>query len=264
MNTDTDIAQQLYDNGYEPTETSSTRQSDGSTSSTWVCVGFHVLCNADGNRRDYVEPRNLPTLELRAAGRRDAFSPVAARFAGALVALLAPTMEPKRGFLRKREEPKPRPFIRRTPRSVQLVYRTEGVSARLNDLSLHWHPALYPHGMTTSDERSVLSLAVSLPNVPIDDGATWADDRSPLTVHRDALPEWNDDSTSAAVAGLVQEWAAAGELNVCGRYVEPAKPADYYTPEAALARDGVRVVVPVDEHTGRSPGDLGRERGRWG
>lgn len=262
------IAEQIANMGYEPVQTSTEQGSDGNTGNTWSVLGFHPLLNKDGTRRDYAPALNVASITLEYASWRgwpETFSPVAARFADALVALLAPVADPKpRGILRRREEPKARPLVRRTATSLQLVYRIDGVAAELRDPTLHWRPVLYPHGLAASDQSATLTLTAGLPNIPVGDDATWVDLRSPLTVHRDALPPWDGESASAAVAGLVEQWVAAGELSVCGRYQEPAKPEGYYSPEAALARDGVKIGLAVDEWTGRSPGDLGRERGRWG
>jgi hypothetical protein len=269
--TNIDIAATLAANGYEAAESSSTRQSDGTTARTFEARGFHVLCNADGSRRDYAPQLNLASITLEYAGWRgwpEAFSPVAARFADALTGLLAPTVlpPPPPKLFRKQSAPKPalHPLIRRTPTSLQLVYRTEGVAAELRDLTLHHRPVLFPNGLATSDQGAVLTLSAGLPSIPVGDDATWAEGRSPLSVTRMSLPLWDGEQISAAVHELVQRHVDAGDLRICGRFAEPPKPEGYYTPEAALARDGVRIVRAVDEHTGRSPGDLGRERGRWG
>ena len=267
--TDTNTASKLAANGYEPVP-STVHHGHGSTGHTWAVLGFHPLLKLKDGKRvriDYAPELNVASITLEYASWRgwpESFSPVAARLADALADALTPTVEPKRGLLRRREEPKPRPLIRRTPTSLQLVYRIDGVAAELRDLTLHHRPLLYPHGLAASDASAVLTLSAGLPSVPVDDGAAWADARSPLTVARNTLPTWNGEAASAAVAGLVDQWVAAGDLRICDRYAEPPKPEGYYGHEATLARQGVTLGRAVDSWTGKSPGDLGRERGRFG
>jgi hypothetical protein len=261
-----DIAQRLHELGYEPIQASIAHDSNGSSDHTYAVRGFHILCNPDGSRRDYAPSLDLATLTFEYASARhlDTFSPLAQKFADELVSLLASAPELKRGLLRKREKPKPLPLVRRTGTSVQLIYQTHDVDAALRDPSLHWKPRLYAHGLQTSDERSVLALHAGMPSIPVGDSATWTDNRSPMTVARDALPLWDGEAASAAVAGLVDQFVTAGELSICGRYVEPPKPEGFFSPEQQLAREGVTLVRPVDAWTGESPGDLGQCRGRWG
>lgn len=257
------VAAKLDELGYEATQTSSTHSSDGARANTWAVRGWHVLCNADGSRRDFVPHRNLAVLSLRYMSERafDAFSPVAQRFADGLLEVFAPTREPKRLF--RKHEAAPRPLIRRTPKSLQLVFRGE-YSAHLRDLTRHYRPELYPHGLCTSDQPSPLILVVGFHNIPIGDDATWPGERSPLTVHRDTLPLWDSERASILVAEHVERWVAAGEIEVSGAYREPPKPAGYWSNEAQLARQGVGIAPAVDEHTGRVAGPLYGERGRFG
>jgi hypothetical protein len=250
MTTTDPIAEQLHDNGYEPVQTSSTHNSDGVRTRTWAAVGFHPLLNPDGSRRDYARALNLVGVVLEPMCTRggDPFSRHARKFADALVEALASS-----GAL-----------VRRTAASLLVIYRTDGVEAALVDPTVQRRPLLYPHGVAAKDSSAPLRLAASFRDVPVADGADWVGGRSPLTVARDALPTWSRDVVSRAVAELADAWVAQGRLRVCGGYQEPARPEGYWSNEAALARDGVTIGGAVDEWTGKSPGDLGRERGRWG
>ncbi len=187
----------LYDLGYEPLQTGATH-SAGVSTRAWAAAGWTPTVNPDGTPRP-MKFRNLLTVELRYQSARhlDRFSKQARRLSAALVELLASN--------------EPRPLVRLMPTCTQVVYRVE---------TLNFVPLLpaFPHGIQTRDERAVLALQLTSGAVPVDDSATWLEDRSPLSVARLDLPEWSAEQTSRAVHGLIEAWVAKGDLRVCGPY----------------------------------------------
>jgi hypothetical protein len=216
------IATQLHANGFEGARTSHGHSSDGTSSSTWAVRGWHVLVAPDGTRADFAPARNIATLTLQYLSDRsfDAFSPVAQRFADALVEAFIPTRTPAKRPFQKRVEPAAPPLIRRTAKSLEIVWRASVVSAHLRDLSRHHRPELYSHGIATTDQRSPLSLVAGFPDIPVGDGATWLNGRDLLSVHRDSLPQWDNDAASNAVAELVNRWVTAGDIEISSGYQE--------------------------------------------
>lgn len=197
----TTIPEQLIANGYEPLQLSATHQ-PGRSDRTWACCAWRPLLNADGSLR-YGERRSLVSLEFRYASARgmDSFSRVARRLSNALVELLAGS--------------EAHPLVRRLPTSLQVIYRLDSV-----DIA-GLQPG-FKHGLATRDERSVLSLQAVTDIVPVGDDAEWRDGRSPLNTPRAALPLWDAPAVSAAVHGLVDRWAAQGDLRVCQPYLATA------------------------------------------
>jgi hypothetical protein len=114
------------------------------------------------------------------------------------------------------------PLVRRTARSVEIIYRLEAtIAPRLDDLSISYSSELYAHGLIASDCNSTLVLRAGTPDIPVSIDSEWLGARSPLTVARATLPEFDADAASIALADLVERFAAAGDLKVCGRYLDP-------------------------------------------
>jgi hypothetical protein len=257
------IDQQLVDNGYAILRTSHAVNSDGSSYDTFSVAGYQQQRARPGF---YYEPPDLATVLFEYMDHRggDKLTPVAKKFADALVATLA-RIEPKRLFRKQRpvDESTPRPLIRVTDSAVWVIYRKE--EGWFDTLRLGGRD-LFAHGVRARDQGRydpTLALQADTRDVPIDDGAEWLDGRSPLTVPRSALPVWQGEQTSLALFNVVEQWIAAGDLRECEGYKEPPLKGGY-SPEAMLARQGVTIGIPTDEWTGDAPRELWRERGRWG
>jgi hypothetical protein len=168
-------------------------------------------------------------------------TPLFAKFAAELVALLAP---PDR--LLKRVQ---RPLIRQTAAGLQALYRADGRRVALIDPALrHLNRVLFEHGVAflaaTGFARATLA-ASGFPAVPLD-GGEWFGQRSPLNTPRADLPFWNGNETAQRLRQFVDRWVTAGELQVLDRYLEPSPHKDM-SPEAELARQGVGVAYSNDD-----------------
>jgi hypothetical protein len=162
-----------------------------------------------GMADEFTPPQNclVLTFEYTSEHWPERFSKAAARFADALVKLLTMSAGP---------------LVRRTQRSLQFVYRLEDVVVpRLENPSVSYASELYPRGLMARDANAVLVLCVGCPRIPVDNEGEWLNGRSPLTTPRSALPEFDADSMSIAVVGLVERFAA--DLEPCDRYKEPAR-----------------------------------------
>jgi hypothetical protein len=187
------VATTLNANGFEPLQIGAVHSTGGSTR-TWAAAAWTPTLNHDATPR-CVTRRNLLSLEFRYMSARhlDRFSKVARRLSDTLVKLLA-TGET-------------RPLVRLTPTSTQIVYRVETLNF------LGFQPP-FKNGLQTRDELAVLSLQLTSSDLPVD-GAAWWEGRSPLTVQRDALPEWNSEETSRSIHELVNRLVASGDLRIC-------------------------------------------------
>jgi hypothetical protein len=261
---------QLVNNGYAILRTSHAVYSDGTSSDTFSVRGYQHRVRPDGSFN--YDPPDVVTVAFEYMDPRgdDRLTPVAKKFADALVATLA-GIEPKRMFRKQRpvDESTPRPLVRVTDTSVWIVYRKDKGffdTLRLGPPTFAHARDLFAHGLRARDQGrydSALALQADTRDIPIDDGAEWIDGRSPLTVPHSALPEWQGEQTSLALHNVVEQWVAAGDVRECDAYKEPPLEGGY-SPEAMLARQGVTIGHPTDEWTGEGPRELWRERGRWG
>jgi hypothetical protein len=210
------IATRLEANGYQPFLISSEVSSDsGSIRREFAVQGFRPILDTDGAMRDWVQAANLSTVTLTYSdATMDKFSKIAGRFADAIIEILAPT-----GAL-----------VRRTPTELQITFRDDSrLWARL-DATEHPYGQLFEHGLRARDAKSryepSLQLVASNPDLPISaDDPSWGN-RSPLNTPRAELPEWDGPAVSAALERLVDDWARRGDLKVCERYLEPARPSN--------------------------------------
>jgi len=204
------IATRLIEHGYDPVATSSEFSSDGSIRREWAAQAFGPIRIPNGSD-DYTPPQFLAVVSLQPESpHEEKFSKVAGKLADALVKLLATPGGP---------------LVRRTPKSLQFVYRLEGiVPPRLDDASTLYVQQLFQYGLAARDSRETLVLIAGTPEIPVGDDATWLGDRSPLTVARTALAELDEIAASIAIAELVDRFVAAGDIRICGRYLEPARP----------------------------------------
>lgn len=176
----------------------------------------------NGSAPDFTAAANLAVVTFTYASENwpDKFSKVAGRFTEALVKLLATANGP---------------LVRRTVRSVEFIYRLENVtSPRLDDVSVSYSSELYSHGLMARDARATLVLCAGSPDIHVGDNAEWLAGRSPLTVARTVLPEFDASAVSIDVAALVDRFAAAGDLRICTPYLEPARPAGTPAPSDYL------------------------------
>jgi hypothetical protein len=220
-------ADRLVSLGYQPTETYREFSGDGSTRRDWAVQTMRPMRLPNGEAPDFTPPQNCAVLTFGYTSELwpERFSKVASKFADALVSLLATPDGP---------------LVRRTARNVGILYRLEGVVApRLDDLSVNHSSELYPHGLMARDLNAVLVLCAGSPEVPVADTSEWLGGRSPLTVARTSLPEIDPHAASVALAALVDKFVAAGDMEVNGRYVEPARTT---TQHSELSID----VDPVD------------------
>jgi hypothetical protein len=260
------IDQQLLTHGYATVRTCIDIHSDGTRTETFAVAGYQPRTRPDAKGQPIYNytPPNIATFSFAYLDQRgaDPLSPIARRFADALISTLVPGHEPKRFFRKARpvDESVSMPLVRITDNSLEFLFRLD--EAWFENLRLDGRD-LFAHGVATRDERAPLALQADTRDIPVGDSATWLFDRSPLTVPRSALPEWRAEQTSLALYNLVEQWAANGDVSVCDAYKEPPLPGGY-SPEAMLAREGITIAVPTDEWTGEAPGQLFRERGRWG
>jgi hypothetical protein len=203
-------AEQLNAMGYQTTCVAESFSSGGRITRDYDVQSTRPMRMPNGGE-DFTPPANLAVISYRYTSDHwpEKFSKAATRFADALVRLLA----------------KPDgPLVRRTARSVEFLYRLEGVVCpRLDDVTLSYSSELYAHGLTARDCNATLVLCVGCPDIPVSDESEWLAGRSPLTVARTSLPELDANAASIAVAGLVDRFAAAGDMEVNGRYLEPAR-----------------------------------------
>ena len=210
------IDQQLVGNGYAIMRTSHDINSDGTSSDTWSVRGYQPVVRPD-NPLNLHSP-DLATVAFEYTDQRggDKLTPVAKKFADALVLTLA-GIEPKRMFRKQRpvDESTPRPLVRVTDSEVWVIYRKE--QGWFDTLRLDGRD-LFAHGLRARDQGRydpLLGLQADRRNIPIDDGAEWIDGRSPLNVPRSALPTWQGEQTSLALYKLVEQWVAASDLREC-------------------------------------------------
>ena len=230
------LATQLADNGYHPVQVASEFDSGGQVRRTFEVQGFRPILDSAGNMRDWVQARNLSTVTLTyRCGYFEEFTKIARKFADAITKRLVPTGGAA-------------PLVKRTPGSLQIVFRDE--SRRWASLATAdtLTPRLWPDGLAARDERSRCSPSLDLwagnPDIDLAGGPdVWIGDRSPFTVPRSELSEWDGETTSIALAELVNEWAERGDLRICGRYVEPA-PTSNVTYRERL--DNPRNLDPMD------------------
>jgi hypothetical protein len=212
INFDSDpTADRLVSLGYQPTETYREFASDGSTRRAWAVETMRPMRLPNGDAPDFTPPQNCAVLTYTYTSDHwpERFSKVASKFADALIKLMASSNGP---------------LVRRTQRSLQLVYRLEEiVCPRLDDVTLSYSSELYPHGLMARDQNAVLVLCAGCPEVPVDGTSEWLAGRSPLTVARTSLPELDPHAASTALAALVDKFVAAGDMEVNGRYREPAR-----------------------------------------
>jgi hypothetical protein len=260
-------ADQLVDKGYAIVRTSNTIHSDGIRSETISIAGYQQRVRPDGSFN--YDPPDMTTVSFGYLDQRgtDPLSPIAKRFADALISILVPGHEPKRLFRRQHpvDESTPRPLVMVTPTSVWIIYRNDGLGAslRLGPPTFDHGRDLFRHGIQTRDRSDVLGLRADCREIPIDAADSWIDGRSPLTVPRSSVASWNENETALALYNLVEQWVNSGDLRECEGYKEPPLKGGY-SPAAMLAREGITIGVPADEWTGEAPGELWRERGRWG
>jgi len=210
------IASKLLENGFHPSQTSAEFGTLGTTRRTWAVQGFRPILDANGNMRDWVRARNVAIVILDhgagpgSAGK--AFSPVALEFADAIEKLLAST--------------RTLPLVRRTPGSLQLVYREEQRVWSSLATPMPGSRVLFRDGLRARDAGpyDMLRLLADNPDLPVAaDDASWVGGRSPLSVPRSSLPEWDGAAVSAALERLVGRWAARGDIEVCKPYQPPAQ-----------------------------------------
>jgi len=194
---------------------------------------------------------------LLSPSESDPRSPLAEKFAQALIATLAPADK----FLRKYV----RPLVRITPQTVHVIYRSDDASRMgLFDSTDH---RLFEHGLHAPDMGTydALELAVARISVPTD-GGSWLNDRSPLNTPRAELPLWDADAITPKVCALVDRFVAAGELRVRGAYVPPRKvyENDHDGHAEHLERAGIKIIPATDDRFGEFHGSLTEGRGRFG
>jgi hypothetical protein len=160
-----------------------------------------------------------------------------AKFTRELLALLAPADR----LLKKHQ----RPLVRVTPTSMQFVYQTDTANVELRDHSHPARPQIFKHGLALPDSESLWTAHLRATcGCVLLDGGEWLNQASPLTVKRAELPVFDSDATALKLLALVERFVVAGELRVLGPYVPPTQD---YSPEAMLARQGVRIVPPTDD-----------------
>jgi hypothetical protein len=203
---------QLNAMGYQSIIASESFDDGGHITREYDLQAMRPLRTPNGMADEFTPPQNLVVLTFEYTSEHwpERFSRVAGKFADALVKLLTTSAGP---------------LVRRTQRSLQFVYRLEDVVVpRLDDPSVSYASELYPGGLMAKDANAVLVLCVGCPRIPVDNETEWLHSRSPLTVARASLLEFDAEATSIALVGLVERFAA--DLEPCGRYLEPARVSD--------------------------------------
>jgi len=204
------VASQLHAMGYQPTCVETSFDAAGRITRNYEVQSMRPMRIPNGSS-GWTPPLNLAVLSFAYPSEHwpERFSRIAGKFADALMkAFTLPGG----------------PLIRRTARSVEIIWRLESsIAPRLYDMSASFSCELYPHGVMTRDRDATLVLCSGCPEIPAGGDAIWDNDRSPLNTPRNDLPEWNGDAVSAALVALVDRWTATGDLKVCDRYLEPSR-----------------------------------------
>lgn len=190
---------------------------------------------AADKRQFYRDPKvSVAVLEFTI----DQESPLVSKWIAELVKVIAPADK----FLKRYT----RPLVRTTSTTLHAVYQTATHNVALRDHTIPYRPELFREGFAFPDvsAHSIGLLRASCGSTLIE-GGTWLDDRSPLSVKREVLAQWNGEELAAKLQALVERAIEAGDMRELRPYREPVQ--QDWSHEALLARQGVELTYTEDD-----------------